>query len=149
MWISLKHDMDFSPKHVSSLLLKGLISLDKCQVERFSFEKGRFKATIVLEVVGTARRPPSKRWYQSNEIYFHVILSTGNFDVVQTQAENVGFATNKKPKIPKMWRLFKCDLNKTIAPEAGKEKDDKNDLLEEAFECWTIWFQTTPGCSIS
>ena len=55
----------------------------------------------------------------------------------------------KKPKIPKMWRLFKCDLNKTIAPEAGKEKDDKNDLLEEAFECWTIWFQTTPGCSIS
>jgi hypothetical protein len=53
--------MDFSPKHVSSLLLKGLILLDKYQVERFSFEKGRFKATIVLEVVGTARRPPSKR----------------------------------------------------------------------------------------
>ena len=53
--------MDFSPKHVSSLLLKGLILLDKCQVERFSFEKGRFKATIVLEVVGTVRRPPSKR----------------------------------------------------------------------------------------
>ena len=61
MSISLKHDGDFSTKHVSSLLLKGLILLDKCQVERFSFEKGRFKATIVLEVVGTARRPPSKR----------------------------------------------------------------------------------------
>jgi hypothetical protein len=40
-------------------------------------------------------------------------------------------------------------LNKTIAPEAGKEKDDKNDLLDEALERQTIWFQTTPGCSIN